>query len=94
MGLIFHCQEQVAGDIDLYVHPDKTDFMCFYRYYDHPFNGKPLKLVGQFAKKKRSNISSTEKNVIISRVKAWTTSDRLTNTWRSDPSDKMKSELF
>ena len=56
-------------------------------------NDKPLKLVDQFIYL-GSNISSTDSDVHICIDKAWTAIHRLTTTWKSDLSDKIKQEFF
>ena len=56
-------------------------------------NDTLLKLVDQiinFA----CNISSTESDVNICIVKAWTATDRLTTMWKHSFSNKIKRELF
>ena len=56
-------------------------------------SGKPLKLVDQFTYLD-SNISSTESAVNIHLAKACDAIGRLSITWKSDLSDKIKQDFF
>ena len=55
-------------------------------------SGKPSKLVDKFLYL-GSNISSSESDVNICLVKAWTAFDRLSITWKSDLSNKIKQDF-
>ena len=68
--------------------------MCFKRDGAiSTLNGKFLKLVDHFTYL-GSNILSTESNVNIRIVEAWTAIDRLWIIWKSDLSDKIKRKSF
>ena len=68
---LLHSQEQVVGDINVYVNQKKTEFECFKRKVAiFTLSGKPLKLADQFIYF-ISKIQSTEINVNIGLVKAW-----------------------
>ena len=56
-------------------------------------NDKPIKLINQFTSL-GGNISSTESNVNLRIGKAYTAINRLTNTWKSNPSDTIEQEFF
>ena len=56
-------------------------------------SGKPLKLIVQFTYFS-SNISSTENNVNMHQVKAYTAIDRLSIIWKSDLSNKIKCKHY
>ena len=57
------------------------------------FSGKSSKLVGLLTYLD-CNISSTESDVYMRIVKAWTVINRLSIIWKSDISDKMKRNFF
>ena len=56
-------------------------------------NGWPVKLVDKFTYL-GSNVSSTESNVNICLVKAYTAINRLSIIWKSDVSNKIKQDFF
>ena len=58
-----------------------------------PESGKPQKLAEPFTCHD-SSISSTESDVNIRFVKAWTGIDSLSILWKSDPSNKIKQDIF
>ena len=63
---------QAAGNIVLHVNADKTEYMCFNKKRDiSTLNGGSLKLVGKFDNL-GSSISSTENDISMRLVKAWT----------------------
>ena len=56
-------------------------------------DGTSLKLVDKFTYL-GSSVSSTEKDINIRLMKAWTAIDRLSIMWKSDLTDKMKRIFF
>ena len=86
---LLHCLKPVAGDIDFYVNPSKTELMCFKQEGAiFTLRGKLLKLVDQFTYL-GSNILSIESDAIIRIGKAWKAIDSLLIIWKSDLSDKI-----
>ena len=72
---------------------NKTECMCFKQRATTTTSSRPLKLVDKFTYL-GSNISSTESVVNICLVTAWTAINRLSITWKSDLSDKIKWDFF
>ena len=69
---------------------DKTEYMCFNQKGNFAtLNGSSLKLVDNFTYL-RGSILSTENDVNLSQVKAWTAIDNLSIIWKSKLSDKIK----
>ncbi len=58
-----------------------------------PLDGTPLKLVDKFTYL-GSSVSSTEKDIDTQLTNAWTAINRLSITWKSDLTDKMKRSFF
>ena len=56
-------------------------------------NGCSLKLVDKFTYL-RSSVSSTENDINMHLVKAWTSINRLSIIWKSDLSDRIKCNFF
>ena len=68
--------------------------MCYNQTGDiSTLDGTSLKLVDKFTYL-GSSISSTEKDIDTRLTKAWTAIDRLSITWKSDLTDKMKRSFF
>ena len=68
--------------------------MCYSQTGDiSTVDGTSLKLVDKFTYLGNS-ISSTEKDIYTRLSKAWTASDRLSITWKSDLTDKIKRSFF
>ena len=89
---LLHTLEPTARGICLLINLDKTEFIYFIQDGTISLlNGKPLKLVNQFIYIK-SNISKWCQYIHIG--KAWTDIDRLLITWKSDLSDKIKTEIL
>ena len=64
--------------------------MCFNQAGDiSTLEGTSLKLVDKFTYL-GSSISSTEKDIDMRLMKAWTAINKLSNLWKSDLTDKMK----
>ena len=82
-----------ARRTDLYLHTNKTEFMCFKQGAISHLYRKPLKSVDQFTYL-ASNISSTESDVNIHRIRKWTAIVRLSIVSKSDLSDKIKQDIF
>ena len=73
---------------------NKMQYMCFYREGAIPtLNSSPLKLVDKFTYF-GSSVSSTERDVNIRLVKAWTANNMLLVIVKSDLSDKIKHNFF
>ena len=91
---LHHSLEWAAASIGLHVDADKTKYMCFSRRGDiSTLNGSSLKLVNKFTYR-GNNISLTENDINTRLEKAWTALDRLSVMWKSDPTDKIKRNLF
>ena len=88
-----HNLEQAAGGISLHVNSNKTEYMCIKREGAiSTLSDEPLKLVDRFTYLS-SSVSSTESDVNICLVKAWTAIDKPI-IWKPNPSNRLKRELF
>ena len=68
--------------------------MCYNQTGDiSTLDGTSLKLVDKFTYL-GSSVTSTEKDIDTRLTKAWTAIDRLSITWKSDLTDKMKRSFF
>ncbi len=68
--------------------------MCYNQTGDiTTLDGTSLKQVDKFTYL-GSSVSSTEKDIDTGLTKAWTAIDRLSITWKSDLTDKMKRTFF
>ena len=91
---LLHSLEQAATGIGFHVNAHKTEYMCFNQTGDiSRLDGSSLKLVDKFTYLGSSD-SSTEKDINMRLIKAWTTIDRLPVIWKSDLTDKMKCSFF
>ena len=91
---LLHSLEQAATGIGLYVKAHKTKYMCYNQTGDiSTLDGTPLKLVDKFTYL-GSSIESTEKDIEMRLMKAWTAINRLSIIWKSDLTDKMKCSFF
>ena len=89
-----HSLEQAAGGIGLHVNVNKTEYMCFNQKGDiSTLNGGSMKLVDKFTYL-RSSILSTENDVYVLLVKAWTAVDRFLIIWKTNLSEKTKCNFF
>ena len=87
---LLHNLEWAAGGIGLYVNADKTEDMCFNQRGDiFTLNGGSLKLEDKLTYF-GSSVSSTENDINMQLVKAWTAIDKLLVIRTSDLSDKIK----
>ena len=87
---LLHSLERAAAGIGLHVNAHKTEYMCFNQTGDiSTLNGSSLKLVDKFTYI-GSSVSSIEAHIDTRLAKAWTALDRLSVTWKSDLTDKMK----
>ena len=75
-------------------------FSCFYNLYIYIYiysistlNSGSLKLMDKFTYH-CSSVSSTESNINMRLVKAWTSIDKLSIIWKADLSDKIKCNFF
>ena len=72
----------------------KTEYMCFNQTGDiSTLDGTSLKLVDKFPYQ-GSSVSSTEKDIGMWLMKAWTAIDKQSIIWKSDLTDKMKRSFF
>ena len=91
---LLHSLEWAAGSIGLLVNADKMEHICFNQSDDiTTINGGSPKLMDMFIYL-RSSISSTENDINMQLVKAWTAIDRLSVTWKSDLSYKINRNFF
>ena len=87
---LLHSLERAAAGIGLYVNAHTTEYMGFNQRSDiSTLNSSSLKLVDKFTYQ-GSSVSSTETDINMRLSKAWTAIDRLSDTWKSDLTDKMK----
>ena len=78
----------------LRVNAHKIEYMCYNQTGNiFTLDGISLKLVDKFSYL-GSSVSSTEKDLTMRLMKAWTAIDRLLIIWKSDLSDKMKRSFF
>ena len=74
---LLHSLEQAAGSIGLHINADKMEYICFNQRGDiSTLKGGPLKLVDKFTYLE-SSVSSSEKDMNMQLVKAWTAINRL-----------------
>ena len=86
--------EWAAAGIVLHVNAHKTEYMCFNQTSDiSTLNGSSLKRVDKFTYL-RSSVSSTKADINGWLAKIWTALNRLTVTWKSDLTDKIKRNFF
>ena len=78
--------------IDLHVNVDKTEYMCFNRGGISTLNGGSPKLEDKVTYL-GSSVLSTERDINMRIVKAPTVIDRLSIIWKSDLSNKIKTEF-
>ena len=80
---LLHCLVQAAGGFGLHLTSDKIEYMCFNQKGDvSTQNGGSLKLVNKFIYI-WSSISSTENDINMQLVNAWTAIDILSIIWKS-----------
>ena len=89
-----HVLEKLAAFIGLHVNATKTKYM----YYNQDgaietLNKVLLKKVDDFVYL-GSNIASTEKDVLIRILKAWSALDRLRTIWKSTLAEQIKKSFF
>ena len=86
--------EWAAGRIGLYVNAGKTEYICFNERSDiSTLDGGSLKLVDHFTYV-GSSVSSTENDINMQWVKAWTAIVRLSVRCESDLSEKIKQSFL
>ena len=91
---LLYSLEQAAAGIGLRVNTHKMEYMCFNQTGDiSTLDGKSLKLVDKFTYL-GSSVSSTEKDIDMRLMKAWTAIDKLSIMWKSDLTDKIKRSFF
>ena len=90
---LLHSLEQTAGSISLHINTKQSTCVLKQEGSISTLNGWPLKLVDMFTYL-GSNISSTESDVNIHRVKAWSAINRLSIIWKSNLSNEIKRDFF
>ena len=91
---LLYTLERAAAGIGLHVNAHKTEYMCFNQTGDiSTQDSSSLKLVDKFTYQ-GSSFSSTEKDIDMWLMKAWTAIDKLLVIWKSDLTDKMKRSFF
>ena len=91
---LLHSHERAAAGIGLQVNAQKTEYRCFNQTGDiSTLNSSSKKLVDMFPYQ-GSRVSSNETDINTWLAKAWTAIDRLSVTWKSDMTDKMKRSFF
>ena len=91
---LLHSLERAAAGIGLQVNAHKMEYMCYNQTGDiSTQDGTPLKLVDKFAYR-GSSVSSSEKDIDMRLMKAWTAINKLSIIWKSDLTDKMKRSFF
>ena len=91
---LLHSLENAAGGIGLHVNADKTDYIYFNHKGDiSTLNGSSPKLVDKFTYL-GSRVSSTDNNISLHLVKAWTAIDILSIMWEFYLSDEIKRNFF
>ena len=91
---LLHSLERAAGGIDPHVNADQTEYMCFNERRDiSTRKGGLLKLVDKFTYR-GSSVSSTENDINTRLAKALTANDSLSVIWKSDLSDKNRTQFF
>ena len=91
---LLHSLERITAGIGLHVNAHKTEYMCYNQTGDiSTLDRTPLTLVDKFTYL-GSRVSSTEKDIDTRLTKTWTAINRLSITWKSDLTDKMKRSFF
>ena len=91
---LLHSLEWAAAGISLHVNANKMEYMGFNQTgHVSTLNDSSLKLVDKFTYL-GSSVSSTETDIDTRVAKAWVALDRLSVTWMSDLTDKMKCSFF
>ena len=91
---LLHILEKSAAFIGLHINATKTEYMCYNQNGAiETLNKTLLKKVVDFVYLS-SNITSTEKYVLIRILKAWSVIDRLRTIWKSTISEQIKKGFF
>ena len=90
---LVHSLEWAADGIGLHVNADKTEYTCFNQRGDITLDGDPLELVVKFSYLGSSS-SSTENYINTRLAEAWTAIDKLSVTWKSNLTDRIKHSFF
>ena len=91
---LLYTLEWAAAGIGLQVNALKMEYMRFNQTGDvSTLGGSSLKLVDKFTYL-GSSVSSTEKDIDMRLMKAWTAINNLLVIWKSDLTDKMKCSFF
>ena len=91
---IQHSLERAAVGIGLHINAHKTEYMYFNQTDNlSTLNGNCLKLVDKFIYL-GSSVSSTKTDIDTRLTKPWRAIDRLSDTWKSVLTDKVKRSFF
>ena len=91
---LLHSLERAVGGIGLHINAHKTGYMYLNQTGDiSTLSGSSLKLVDKFTYL-GSSVSSIKKEIDTRLAKSWTAIDRLSDTWKSDLTDKTKRSFF
>ena len=91
---LLHILEKSAAFIGLHVNATKIKYMCYNQVGAiETLNETLLKKVDDFVYL-GSNIASTEKDVLIRILKAWSALDRLRTIWKSTLPEQIKKGFF
>ena len=89
-----HILEKSAAFIGLHVNATKTEHMCYNQVGAiETLNETLLKKADDFVYL-GSNIASTEKDVLIRILKAWSALDRLRTIWKYTLPEQIKKDFF
>ena len=91
---LLHSLGWAAAGICFHVNTHKTKYICLnQRGNISTLNGSSLKLVDKFTYL-GSSVSSIKTNINMQLAKAWKAINRLSVTWKSDLTDKIKRSFF
>ena len=91
---LFHILEQSAGFFGLHVNATKTEYICYNQNgLIATLNKTPLKKVDNFVYL-GSNITATEKDVLIRISEAWSALDQLRTIWKSTLREQIKKGFY
>ena len=91
---LFHILEQSAGFFGLHANATKTEYICYNQNgLIATLNKTPLKKVDDFVYL-GSNITATEKDVLIRISEAWSALDQLRTIWKSTLREQIKKGFY
>ena len=92
--ILLQSLEWAAAGIGLHVNTNKVEYMCFNQTGDiSTLNSNTLKLIDKFTYQ-GSSVPSTETDINMRLVKAWTAIDWLSVIWKSNLTNKIKRSFF